>query len=240
MMNARGRTVLMGRAVAGAGFLALLAFALPDAAPAQTGGRITGTVTFVGTLPEDPPHKTKKDQEVCGATVPSETYLIGANKGIKNVVLTVEGPPAQQTAAKAVLDNNKCHFVPHVQAVVAGTEIEVRNSDPVLHNTHSYLDKRTVFNLALPLQGQKIRRKLSKPGIVEVKCDAHDWMRGWIVVREHPYFGVSEANGAYRIENVPPGKYKLTAWHEALGSVTKEVTVPAVGTVQVDFQLRKR
>jgi hypothetical protein len=124
-----------------------------------------------------------------------------------------------------------------VQAVSTGTKIEIRNSDPILHNTHSYLEgTRTLFNLALPLQGQKIKRKMKKPGLVNLKCDAgHTWMSAYIVVRDDPYFAVTDEKGEFSISDIPPGTYQLKAWHETLGTQEKEITIEPNGKTSVGF-----
>ena len=76
----------------------------------------------------------------------------------------------------------------------------------------------TIFNLALPVQGFRIRRRLDDPGLVSLKCDAgHTWMSGFIVVQEHPYYALTTADGAYLIGDVPAGEYRLRTWHEWLG-----------------------
>ena len=76
--------------------------------------------------------------------------------------------------------------------------------------------KLTVFNIALPTKDQvvDITQRIKKPGVVEVVCDAHTHMRAWIVVRENPYFAVTDDSGQFRIEEIPPGSYRVTAWHE--------------------------
>ena len=84
-------------------------------------------------------------------------------------------------------------------------DLDIVNSDPVLHNTHGFLDKLTVFNVALPNQGQRIKRPLRKSGLVRVECDAHGWMLGWIFVAENPYYAMTGKDGSFTIKDVPPG-----------------------------------
>ncbi len=113
-----------------------------------------------------------------------------------------------------VLDSNKCYFRPHVQAAMARSPIHVKNGDPVLHNTHAYLGRRTVFNLALPTKGKGMvikKRLRRRAGLVTVKCDAHNWMSAVIKTFDHPYFSVTDERGAFEMTDVPPVKYKLTA-----------------------------
>lgn len=223
------------------------------------GGTISGTVKFVGSAPKLEPVKVVKDQRVCGNEVPSEVLLVNAqNKGLKNAVVFIERieKGKQVEAKEPLLGNKECLFVPHVQVVPVPVELQVKNDDPVLHNTHTFLESVTVFNLALPIQGQVIKRKVMKPGVIRVQCDAHVHMSAWIVAVPHPYFAVTDENGGFKIDNVPPGKHRIVAWHEPwqikgkdragrplydpLGVVklAQEVTVPGKGEVKVSFEFK--
>ena len=142
--------------------------------------------------------------------------------------------------AKPVAINNKgCIFEPHVQVVAAGN-VDVINSDPVLHNTHGYYGKNTAFNVALPLQDGKVTRPLRRPGVVRVDCDAHGWMEGWIIVADNPYFAQTGADGTFTIGDVPPGSYTMVVWQEHTGELEVPVTVKAKETVSVPtIELKK-
>lgn len=203
------------------------------------GGTIVGEVKFTGTAPKPEPLPVTKNQDYCGSHKPSEKLLIGANQWVKNAVVTIENITQGKEidkAAQPVLANNQCMFVPHVQAVAVGSKLEIRSDDPILHNTHAFLGEKTVFNLALPLQGQKIPKILRKPGIIRVQCDAgHGWMSAYIVVTEHPYHALTDESGAFKITNVPPGNYKLKAWHEELGTEVQDVVVKEKGEVKAVF-----
>jgi len=155
-----------------------------------------------------------------------------------------------------VLDNHKCLFVAHVSALMAGDRVRVKNSDPILHNTHGFLGKPTVFNLALPNKDQviDITKRLTRPGVVRILCDAHPHMSAWIIVHDSPYLAVTDERGAFRIDEVPPGTYKVTMWHEGFRPkgadkdgrpvydepriVTKEVTIAPKATATVEFELK--
>ena len=215
--------------------IAALGLAVLLAAPARAGD-IHGIVKYAGAPPKAQPIPTTKDQGTCGQSVADESLLVSNGK-LKNVVLTVKGapPPAPGTVpVRVTIDQTKCHYIPHVQAAAVGTPVDVINSDPVLHNVHSYLGTATVFNLAMPFKGQKVMKTLAKSGLVNVKCDVHSWMRAYVIVEESP-FAVTGDDGTFTIRSVPPGTYTLTAWHEKLGEKTAQVTVPATGEVRVDF-----
>jgi plastocyanin len=220
------------------------------------GGTVRGRVRFAGAAPSRAePLPVRRNTDVCGEHKPSEALVVGPDGGVPGTVVYVEGVTRGKRPAEFELDNARCLFVPHVSAVMAGARVRVRNSDPVLHNTHGYLDRLTVFNIALPNRDQviDITRRIRKPGVVEVLCDAHTHMRAWIVVRDNPYFAVTDGAGQFRIPDVPPGRYRVAAWHEGwvvTGKdkdgrplydpprvLTREVTVPARGEVAIEFQL---
>lgn len=205
--------------------------------PVKNGGAITGMVRFQGPIPEPYVIWVTKDEEVFGKTVPDERLLISKQGRIKNVVITVEGVQQGKRwpGLKPSLVNEKGRFIPHVQVARKKTRLEIVNRDPVLHNSHGFQSRRTVFNPALPIQGFKVRARLRRAGIIEVMCDVHDWMNGWVVVLEHPYFAITGEDGTYTITKIPPGTYKVTAWHEKLGKKRMQVTIKAGGRSKLDF-----
>lgn len=238
-------------------------------ADVKEGGSITGQVTFAGPVPKLEPVKISKDTDLCGETARSRALVVSPkNRGVANTVVFLEGitqgkkPDPKQE--KAFLNNVKCRFEPHVLGLMVKGKLAVKNTDPRLHNTHAYLvkaypqKKRTLLNLALPLQDQVIKKRIRKAGVVWVQCDAHTHMQAWIYVLEHPYFAVTDANGKFTITNVPPGKYAIKAWHEGwkvlkketMGKkgeriiyskpvvLSKEVTVAPKGRVKVTFELK--
>jgi len=221
------------------------------------GGVLSGVVRFVGTPPVLEPIAVNKNRDLCGERKPSEALILGADKGVKGSVVRIEGVTrGKKRNGEVVLDNNKCLFVAHVTAAAAGTRTRVKNSDPILHNTHGFLEKTTVFNLALPNKEQMvdITKRLTRPGVIRVLCDAHPHMFAWMVVHDSPYVVTTDERGTFRISEVPPGTYKVTMWHEGFRPkgvdkdgrpaydapriVTKDVTIAPKGTATVDFELK--
>ncbi len=212
-----------------------------DVVAVTSGGAIQGAVTYEGTARAASSLEVTQDQDYCGkADVPDESLLVSSSKGLANVIVFLKDPPAGRAPEPGTytLDNTQCRYVPHVMAMAVGSEIKVKNSDPILHNTHARLPKADVFNYALPRQGQVLDTTISKPGLMKVGCDAgHTWMSAYIAAFEHPYFAVTDAQGRFDITGVPPGTYTLIYWHEKLGSASRQITVADSG-VQADQAFR--
>jgi hypothetical protein len=243
-------------AAVGAWLLAAPSFAY-EVATVVDGGTVTGTVKFVGTPPKLDPIPVNKNRDVCGDSKPSEVLVLSADRGVKGSVVLIEGVArGKKATGDVVLDNNQCVFVSHVTAAALGERVAIRNSDPILHNTHGFLGTPTVFNVALPTKGQviEVAKYLKKPGVVRVVCDAHPHMSAWMVVHNSPYYAITDDKGAFRITDVPPGTYKITMWHAGFRpkgadkdgrvvydeprTVTRELTVGPKATATVDFELK--
>jgi len=209
---------------------------------AQGGGSIVGEVKFSGTPPAPKVVKVNKDNQACGDEKKSEELVVGANKGIKNAVVSVVGAkgPAPKPAQKPLLDQKGCQFQPHVLLLPAGAEVDIQNPDGVLHNIHTFSTANPSINKAQPKFKKVMTEKFEKPEIIKVQCDAHSWMLGWIVVQAHPYYAVTDEGGAFKLDNVPAGKHKVEVWHETLGKMTQEVEVKAGAPAKVTFELAKK
>lgn len=128
-------------------------------------------------------------------------------------------------------------FSPHVLPVVAGTTVEWPNNDQIFHNVFSVSDAKQ-FDLGLYKGNPREKRvTFDKPGRVDVFCSIHANMHCVVLVLENPYYAVADSRNHYSISNVPPGSYKLTAWHERMPLQTREITVPENGEVKADFVL---
>jgi plastocyanin len=143
----------------------------------------------------------------------------------------------QVEPGRAVLDQRDERFVPHVLAVTTGTVVDFPNSDRIYHNVFS-LSKTRSFDLGRYAVGRSKRLRFDRPGVVRVFCDIHSHMNAFILVFSHPFFTLTDIEGRYRIDNVPPGTYNLIAWNEGVSSEPRPVTVPDGGEAELDFAFR--
>jgi len=140
-------------------------------------------------------------------------------------------------SGRAVMDQRNETFVPHVLAISTGTTVDFPNSDKFYHNVFS-LSKVRAFDLGRYAAGNSRPVRFDRPGIVRVFCDIHSHMNAFILVFSHPFFALTDAEGRYRIDNVPPGTYGVVAWNEGSSSDAKAVAVPDRGLVELDFTVR--
>lgn len=136
-----------------------------------------------------------------------------------------------------VLDQLNLTFVPHVLAVQRGTIVDFPNNDLVRHNVFSPPDCCKQFNLGTYDMGVVKHVDFVDSCEIPLLCNVHTEMSAFVLVLDNPYFSVTGKSGEFKIENVPPGNYKLSAWHEKLRTVTKDVTVEAGKTTSVGFEL---
>ncbi len=141
---------------------------------------------------------------------------------------------------KGILDQLNLTFVPHVIAVQKGTKIDFPNSDSVRHNLYSPPDCCKQFNLGTYDVGVIKTVDFDQACSVPLLCNVHAEMSAFVLVLENPYFCVTGKDGVFKIDNVPPGTYQVSAWHEKLRTVTKDVTVEAGKEANVDFNLKKK
>lgn len=205
-------------------------------------GDITGKVTFTGTPPKQARLMTNADPKCMvqhKGPLYSEEVVVNKDGTLKNVLVYVkEGlgnktfdPPAQ----KVIFDQKGCSYTPHVLGVQTGQEVEIRNSDPTLHNVHSTSKDNPPFNVAQPKQGMTIIKKFEKPETFKVKCEVHPWMSAYIGVFNHPYFAVTGEDGSFSLKSLPAGEYTLEAWHERYGTKTARVKVDRKGAATATF-----
>ena len=209
---------------------------LPGATAQGGGGTIEADVKYNG-APQVEKLKVNKDTEKCGTEAVIEKVVVGGNKGLANAVVSVPGAKGVGKATKATIDQHGCKFVPHVVAMNPG-DLELKNSDDILHNIHTYSTANPSINKAQPKFKKVMTEKLEKPEYVKLTCDVHSWMLGWVAVTPGPA-SVTDKDGVAKIENVPVGRQKVEVWHETLGKQEKEVDVKAGQATKVSFEMKK-
>jgi plastocyanin len=164
---------------------------------------------------------------------------------LRDFVVYLEGPVGGKPnppATPLTVDTRRiaqkgAEFQPHVTPVVVGTTVAWPNNDDIYHNVFSMSEAKP-FDLGLYKGDPESKRvTFDTPGRVDVFCSIHANMHCIVLVLDNPYFAVADAHGHYAIRNVPPGTYRLKAWHERLPPQTREITVPETGEVKADFVL---
>ncbi len=216
-------------------------------APAMLGADISGVITLKGT---PPPEQFLPLDPLCvklhGDKKPATRFWnTGKGNGLADVFVHIKSglkpsdipAPSKQPV---VLDQSKCEYLPYVVGLQTGQTLEVRNSDPVLHNVHTtpVVDGNKEQNMAQLPMGPALKFVFEKPEILlRIKCDIHPWMFAYVGVVEHPFFAVTDKNGAFTVKNVPPGEYVLEIFHRKGGKQEKKISVGADGIKAVDFKV---
>ena len=205
----------------------------------KDGGTISGTVKFKGTAPAPKKLDVSKDKEVCGKSPKVDQSLVVNNGNLANAVVTITDIKKGKKidAKKVTLDQKECEYRPHVLAFPAGSSVEILNPDGILHNVHSYSKINSPFNQAQPKFKKTLQVKIDKPEAIEVKCDVHGWMHGWLVATESPYVAVTDNSGSFKLTDVPAGSYTVEVWHEKLGKTSQKVTVKGKDEAKVNFEM---
>ena len=177
------------------------------------------------------------------AALPGNTLSgkVAAGKGASVVYIeAIAGKTFPAPSERTVIDQKGLLFQPHVAAVQVGTTVEFLNSDKVAHNIFWPAvsgNKKMSHNMGTWPSGQKRDFKFDTPGVVPLLCNVHPEMSAYIVVAPTPYFAVTDADGNYKIANVPEGQYTVTAWHEGMKPQSKPVKM--AGDTSADFALSK-
>jgi hypothetical protein len=223
--------------------------------PVPDGGTLTGVVHFTGKpiLPTAP--FTNRDG--CADRTPTESLRLGPERSVAGGVILVHGVTrGKKSQLDVVLESRQCTFTPPVIATMAGARARVRNADPLVHSARGVQGKTTIFHVAIPGKEQEvdITRRLTKPGVIRILAERDPHMSAWMVVHDNPYVAVTDTHGAFRIEAIPPGAYRVTMWHhgfrrrgtdragrlvyEEPHTITKEVAIAPRTTATVAFELR--
>ena len=204
---------------------------------------IKGSIRYVGAPIEKKKTSVTIDQYVCGKEKEPEDLLLSSNNGIRNAIVSLQNVPPgikrDWNFPAAKMDQKQCSFTPRVVIVPVGGTVEFLNSDRLLHNVRSTAKENPPFNRAQP-HARSISFVFKQPELLRVDCDLHSWMRGWVMVADHPFYALTNEQGEFVLENVPPGKYTLQVWQESLGRQTQEVVVTDKATTTVSVAIGKK
>ncbi|MFQ5650570.1 MAG: carboxypeptidase regulatory-like domain-containing protein [bacterium] len=237
--------------------LAVLVFgfsrpAVYKVAPVVNGASILGAVNFKGDLPSPRKILIAKDNDICGSGSREIQWVLNAEggKGLMNVAVYLEkidkGKEWQKPKDGYLLNQEGCRFIPEFFAVPNGESLRIVNSDPTLHNIHTYemigRARRTMFNVGQPEKGFEFTKPIRtrRGNTVKVECDAHNFMHAWIFVPQNPYYALVDKKGEYRIGDIPAGTYTVKAWHPTLGVKESEVTLAAGQQMTLNFEFSSR
>jgi plastocyanin len=209
-----------------------------------TGGDITGKISLKGTPPEEKELPLDPNcGKLHGGAKATTHHYVTQGGGLGNVFVTLKGVSGKSTGASAapiVIDQKGCEYVPHISACQTGQKINVKNSDPLLHNVHP----------TPVVDGNKEANKAHIPGpmiltfqfdkaeeFLRFKCDVHPWMFAYVSAFDHPWFAITGTNGSFRLpRGLPAGRYTLTAAHLKTGSLSQQIDFRPGEPKPVEFQ----
>lgn len=229
-----------GESAAGGGGAAAQSGGVKKIDPA-TAGTVSGVVKFEGTAPT-PEAIDMSGTPDCAKNSTGQAFkedVVVKDGKVQFAFVYVDIKDAYEVPAEpAMIDQVGCRYVPHVMGIQAGQKIQIKSSDPTLHNVH-YLGKENgEDNFGMNKPGVKEKTFLAEDAMLKFKCDVHPWMGAWVGVKNHPFFATSAADGSYTIKNVPAGEYDLVIHHEKLGEQRVKVKVEAGKATTQDFTLK--
>ena len=216
-----------------------------EAAQAGSTASVKGAVTFEGEVPAPKMMLITKNNETCGTGQREIAEVSTTAEGrLRDVVVFVDGKiegaaPPNPPESYELLQQG-CRFQPYVFYVPKGETLKIVNGDPVAHNIHTYeligRARRDLFNFSQPHEGhtKELKIKPRRGNVVQLTCDIHDFMAGWIFVPENP-FAVVATEGTFLLEGIPPGARTIKVFHPTLGFQEKQVNLVAGETVDIHF-----
>ncbi len=200
-------------------------------------GVVKGKVIITTPPPPLPPLKNEPCCEGAPATLPDESVVVNANGTLANAVVFVQGGPKADGSAlpAAKLDQVYCRYVPHVVGVVVGQTLNIKSSDPTIHNVHYKSTFDGDSNYWMKSAGESVDVTFRMPEFLRTGCDVHPWMSAYICVLDSPLFHITGEAGEFQIANIPPGEYKLVVWHERFGKVERPLSIKDDTPVEIDL-----
>lgn len=203
----------------------------PAISAADDWGHLRGRILVSGDVAPAAELEITRDPEVCGQLKLTDESLIvhPENRGLRFAAVWVDSKeklpihPNHMAAPETppVLDNKDCRFEPRVMAVRTASPVQFSNSDPVAHNVAVYGRRNTPFSEIVPAS-QPLEKSFAKAEVLPVRidCSIHAWMKSWLIIQDHPYVAVTDADGNFEIRDLPAGEWRFRFWHERPGNLT--------------------
>jgi plastocyanin len=208
-----------------------LAASDPSSLAAPQTGRLQGRVTITVPVSKPPPSAAYGARRV-------EKPVADSGNELTNVVVFLQDAPklpsVPATRARIVQENET--FVPRVVAITRGSTVDFPNADPFFHDVFS-LSRSGSFDLGSYPRGQTKSQQFRRAGLIKVYCHIHSHMNASIMVFDHTFFTIPKADGTFTIDDVPPGTYKVSAWHERIGENTQSVRIDPGRPAEIQFGL---
>ena len=216
----------------------------------KNGGTIQGKATLIGKMPFpriyhlilfpniDMCAEIDTDDEMNRVL---NDFKVSPDGGLKDVVVTIQqvdaGKPFNKDPINIVAEN--CKFLPDVSIIRQGETFKVDNLDAVMHNSQVYQKERGKILLNIPIPAEEVTEgKITfkkKYKIMQMICGMHEFMQTWGYRVQNPYYSQTKIDGNFKIDNVPPGEYKLTAWHYLMKKQTQKIKIASGETIDLSF-----
>jgi len=216
----------------------LAAVTLTSAGPGS--GSISGKITYEGTPAKQKPIDMSKEPSCASqhsTPVTTETVVTGPGNTLENVVVYISAgaPDEPPPSTSANFDQKGCQYLPHVLAFQVGQEVKISNHDQTIHNIHALAKINREWNKSQTPGAPPITEKYDKPEMIPVKCNVHPWMHGNFAVLKNSHYAISGPDGTFKLPNLPPGKYTITAWHEPDMQMTQNVEISGSEAKNITF-----
>lgn len=218
-----------------------------ETAIVENGATLIGDVRFKGTVPDPMTFEVQKNPDVCGRSRTLVTVSV-KNGMLKDAVVMIHGiergKPFELKDQGIDIMAQNCAFLPFTGVMMGDGQVRINNRDSIFHNPHAYERKGkarwTLFNKPLVADGGTIQEKvrMRRGPVMDLECDQHPFMLGFFLTVTNPYYFVVGEDGKFLIDQVPPGYYKVTAWHPKLGTVEKEIDIKGNTTVDLTFDAK--